>query len=100
MSSSTSSPSRHRVLGLTDYEYELIVERLGRDPNDVELAMLSLMWSEHCGYKHSRRLLRRLPTEGRHLLMGPAGSKMAAHRPAQCFDGRPPTTAVADGHPR
>jgi phosphoribosylformylglycinamidine synthase subunit PurL len=72
MSSSTSSlEERHRQLGLTDGEYARIVERLGRAPNDVELAMLSLMWSEHCGYKHSRRLLRRLPKDGRHVLMGP-----------------------------
>jgi len=70
-SSSSAGSTRHRALGLTDYEYELILERLGREPNDVELAMLSLMWSEHCAYKHSRTLLRRLPTEGRHLLMGP-----------------------------
>ncbi len=69
--SPTASSSRHRALGLTDYEYELILERLGREPNGVELAMLSLMWSEHCAYKHSRKLLRRLPTEGPHLLMGP-----------------------------
>jgi phosphoribosylformylglycinamidine synthase subunit PurL len=61
----------HRALGLTDYEYALILERLEREPNRVELAMLSLMWSEHCAYKHSRKLLRRLPTEGAHLLMGP-----------------------------
>jgi phosphoribosylformylglycinamidine synthase subunit PurL len=72
MSSSTSSlEERHRQLGLTDGEYARILERLGRAPNDVELAMLSLMWSEHCGYKHSRRLLRRLPNEGSHVLMGP-----------------------------
>jgi len=72
MSSSASSlEERHRQLGLTDGEYARILERLGRTPGDVELAMLSLMWSEHCGYKHSRRLLRRLPTEGRHLLLGP-----------------------------
>jgi phosphoribosylformylglycinamidine synthase II len=63
--------SRHRELGLTDHEYELIVDGLDREPNDVELAMLSLMWSEHCAYKHSRRLLRRLPTAGPHVLMGP-----------------------------
>ncbi len=69
----TASPSdnRHRALGLTDAEYELIVELLGRVPGDTELAMLSLMWSEHCAYKHSRKLLRRLPTEGPHVLMGP-----------------------------
>ena len=45
MSPTASPSSRHRQLGLTDYEYELIVERLDREPNDVELAMLSLMWS-------------------------------------------------------
>jgi len=72
MSNSTYSlDERHRQLGLTDDEYARILDRLGRAPNDVELAMLSLMWSEHCGYKHSRRLLRRLPKEGRHVLMGP-----------------------------
>ena len=65
------SPARHRLLGLTDSEYDLIVERLGREPGDVELAMLSLMWSEHCAYKHSRKLLRRLPTTGKHVLLGP-----------------------------
>jgi phosphoribosylformylglycinamidine synthase II len=69
---SRRSPSvRHRELGLTDAEYELIIVLLGRHPNDVELAMFSLMWSEHCSYKHSKRLLRRLPTEGPHVLMGP-----------------------------
>src|SRR5712672_2181188 len=68
---SPSSSSRHRQLGLTDFEYELIVERLEREPNDVELAMLSLWWSEHCAYKHSKKLLRRLPTDGEHVLVGP-----------------------------
>jgi phosphoribosylformylglycinamidine synthase len=62
---------RHRELGLTDAEYELILAGLGRDPSPTELAMLSLMWSEHCAYKHSKKLLRRLPTEGPHVLMGP-----------------------------
>jgi phosphoribosylformylglycinamidine synthase subunit PurL len=72
MSSSTSSlEERHRQLGLTDGEYARILELLGRAPGDVELAMLSLMWSEHCGYKHSRRVLRRLPNDGPHVLMGP-----------------------------
>jgi phosphoribosylformylglycinamidine synthase II len=67
----SATSSRHRELGLTDSEYQLILERLGREPGDVELAMLSLMWSEHCAYKHSKRLLRRLPTEGPHVLVGP-----------------------------
>jgi phosphoribosylformylglycinamidine synthase subunit PurL len=66
-----SAPAKHRELGLTDAEFELIVEKLGREPNDVELAMFSLLWSEHCAYKHSRKLLRRLPTEGERVLMGP-----------------------------
>jgi phosphoribosylformylglycinamidine synthase subunit PurL len=63
--------SRHRELGLTDAEYDLIVEKMGREPNEVELAVFSLMWSEHCGYKHSRRLLKTLPTEGGKLVLGP-----------------------------
>src|SRR5436305_10615107 len=63
--------SRHRELGLTDHEYELILGSLEREPNDLELAMLSLMWSEHCAYKHSRKLLRQLPTDGPHVLLGP-----------------------------
>jgi phosphoribosylformylglycinamidine synthase len=63
--------AKHRELGLTDSEYEQICDRLEREPNDVELAIFSLMWSEHCGYKHSKKLLRRLPTEGPHLLLGP-----------------------------
>jgi phosphoribosylformylglycinamidine synthase len=66
-----AAPARHRELGLTDSEYDLIVEQLGREPNGVELAMFSLMWSEHCGYKHSRRLLKTLPTEGKAVVMGP-----------------------------
>jgi phosphoribosylformylglycinamidine synthase II len=68
---SAGAQPRYRELGLTDYEYELIVAGLGREPVDVELAMLSLMWSEHCAYKHSKKLLRRLPTEGPHVLVGP-----------------------------
>jgi phosphoribosylformylglycinamidine synthase len=63
--------AEYRELGLTDSEYERILELLGREPNDVELAMFSLLWSEHCAYKHSRVLLRRLPTEGPRVLMGP-----------------------------
>jgi phosphoribosylformylglycinamidine synthase subunit PurL len=63
--------AKHRDLGLTDAEFERICELLERDPNDVELAMFSLLWSEHCAYKHSRKLLRRLPTEGERVLMGP-----------------------------
>ena len=62
---------RHAALGLTGPEYDRIVGLLEREPGDTELAMLSLMWSEHCSYKHSRKLLRRLPTDGPAVLMGP-----------------------------
>jgi phosphoribosylformylglycinamidine synthase subunit PurL len=58
-------------LGLTESEYALVCDKLGREPNEVELAMFSLLWSEHCSYKHSRKLLRTLPTEGEHVVMGP-----------------------------
>ena len=71
MPAASRPEARHRELGLTDAEYELILDKLGREPGDTELAMLSLMWSEHCAYKHSKKLLRRLPTGGPHVLMGP-----------------------------
>ena len=62
---------RHRQLGLTDDEAARIPELLGREPTDPELVMFSLMWSEHCSYKHSRPLLRGFPTTGDRVLQGP-----------------------------
>src|SRR5664279_4755594 len=59
------------ALGLTAAEYELVCEKQDGAPNQVELAMYSLLWSEHCAYKHSKKLLRTLPTEGDHVVMGP-----------------------------
>ncbi|MCD6727784.1 MAG: phosphoribosylformylglycinamidine synthase subunit PurL [Solirubrobacteraceae bacterium] len=59
------------ALGLTSDEHALISEKLGRAPNQVELAVFSLLWSEHCAYKHSKKLLRTLPTEGPQVIMGP-----------------------------
>src|SRR4051812_8198821 len=61
----------HRALGLTDWEADRIRELLGRDPNHFELAVFSLLWSEHCGYKHSAQLLKRLPSSGERVLQGP-----------------------------
>ena len=61
----------HRALGLTDEELDRIRGLLEREPNDFELAVFSLLWSEHCGYKHSALLLRRLPSEGSRVLQGP-----------------------------
>jgi phosphoribosylformylglycinamidine synthase subunit PurL len=56
---------------LTDGEYSRIEELMGREPNHFELAVFSLLWSEHCGYKHSALLLERLPSEGPRVLQGP-----------------------------
>jgi len=61
----------HRQLGLTDEELERILSVLGREPSRAELAMYSLMWSEHCSYKSSKVHLRRLPSEGARVLQGP-----------------------------
>ena len=62
----------HRQLGLTDDELEAIRERLaGRQPNELELAMFSVMWSEHCSYKSSKPLLGTLPTAGAGVVAGP-----------------------------
>ncbi len=61
----------HRRLGLSDGELRRIVEDLGREPNGFELAVYSLLWSEHCGYKHSALLLRRFGTSGASVLQGP-----------------------------
>jgi phosphoribosylformylglycinamidine synthase II len=65
------APDLHRRLGLTDDELVAIGERLGRPANELELAMFSVMWSEHCSYKSSKPLLRTLPTRGEGLLAGP-----------------------------
>jgi phosphoribosylformylglycinamidine synthase subunit PurL len=61
----------HRQLGLTDEELERILAVLGREPSRAELAMYSLMWSEHCSYKSSKVHLRRLPSQGARVLQGP-----------------------------
>ncbi|MGH8903958.1 MAG: phosphoribosylformylglycinamidine synthase subunit PurL [Egibacteraceae bacterium] len=60
-----------RRLGLTDGEYERVVAALGRVPSAAELGTYSVMWSEHCSYKSSRVYLRRLPTAGPRILVGP-----------------------------
>jgi phosphoribosylformylglycinamidine synthase subunit PurL len=58
-------------LGLSDFEYDRILELLGRAPTYLELSLFSVMWSEHCGYKNSRPLLRRFPNSGPRVLQGP-----------------------------
>ncbi len=61
----------HRQLGMTDDEYQSVVGILGRDPWGAELAMYSVMWSEHCSYKSSRKHLGRFPTEAPWVVVGP-----------------------------
>ncbi len=66
-----ATPPVEQRHGLTEAEYELVVDALGRVPNPVELGMFGAMWSEHCAYKHSRLLLARLPSTGGRVLVGP-----------------------------
>lgn len=61
----------YRQFGVTDEEYELICRFLGRKPNYTEIGVFSVMWSEHCSYKNSKPLLKRFPTKGPRVLMGP-----------------------------
>ncbi|MFW6174990.1 MAG: AIR synthase related protein, partial [Chloroflexota bacterium] len=58
-------------IALSRAEYEAIVDRLGREPEPLELGMFGALWSEHCGYKHSKPLLRTLPSTGERLLVAP-----------------------------
>ncbi|QHT59317.1 phosphoribosylformylglycinamidine synthase subunit PurL [Paenibacillus lycopersici] len=57
--------------GVTDYEYELICGFLGRKPNYTEIGVFSVMWSEHCSYKNSKKILKKFPIDGPKVLMGP-----------------------------
>jgi len=57
--------------GLSESEYEIILDRLGREPNLNELGIFSVMWSEHCSYKSSRRHLAKFLTKGKRVIQGP-----------------------------
>ena len=65
-------------IALKPDEYEEIVRRLGREPNAVELGMFGALWSEHCGYKHSKQLLRTFPSESPYLLTAPGQENAGA----------------------
>ena len=71
MSIKSVDERRLREVALTPDEYRVIVEQLRRAPNEVELGMLGVLWSEHCSYKSSKALLRRLPSSGAAVLQGP-----------------------------
>ena len=59
------------TFGLSLEEFDSVVKILDREPNSLEAAMFGALWSEHCGYKNSRPLLKRLPTQGKQVLQGP-----------------------------
>ena len=65
-------------IALTKEEYQLIVDLLDREPNAVELGMFGALWSEHCGYKHSKPLLRLLPSQGPRVLLPPGAENAGA----------------------
>ena len=80
MSTQTAAPSAAKPkttaelaaeFGLKPDEYQVILDRLGREPNYVELGVFSVMWSEHCSYKSSRKQLRKFPTTGPRVICGP-----------------------------
>ncbi|MCS6959882.1 MAG: phosphoribosylformylglycinamidine synthase subunit PurL [Pseudanabaenaceae cyanobacterium SKYGB_i_bin29] len=82
----STSPTKRE--GLTTQEYELVCQKLGREPNQAELGMFGVMWSEHCCYKNSRPLLRQFPTQGERILVGPgenAGVVKISDDIAVCF---------------
>lgn len=57
--------------GLAPNEYQVVLDRLGREPNNVELGVFSVMWSEHCSYKSSKIHLGKFPTKGPRVICGP-----------------------------
>ncbi|BAU64763.1 phosphoribosylformylglycinamidine synthase II [Stanieria sp. NIES-3757] len=71
ISSTPFSAQEIAAEGIKPEEYQEIVNRLGRHPNQAELGMFGVMWSEHCCYKNSRPLLKQFPTEGKRILVGP-----------------------------
>jgi len=68
---STSLRASAGTFGLSEAEFDDVVARLGREPNALEAGVFGALWSEHCGYKNSRPLLKRLPTAGPQVLQGP-----------------------------
>jgi len=66
-----ASKEQLEEIALSRKEYNLIVSKLGREPTEVELGMFGSLWSEHCGYKHSKALLKRFPTSGKYVLIKP-----------------------------
>lgn len=76
----TLTNNLYSKLGLTDFEFEEIKRQLGRVPNTIETYLFSAMWSEHCGYSHSRKYLSRFPKDGSmHAEENAGGVKIGNH---------------------
>src|SRR5499427_7895787 len=82
--------------GLTPDEYRRLVDMLGREPTFTELGIVSALWSEHCSYKHSRPLLRSLPTQAPHVLQGP-GENAGVVSIDPSYEGNPLVNAMCVG---
>ena len=77
-------------VGLTPFEADRVRELVGREPNALEWAMFGAMWSEHCAYKHSKKLLRTLPTNGPRVYGRPTpGFSESRSRRSRDFASRP-----------
>lgn len=61
----------YKQMGLSDAEFKMVEDILGRTPNYTETGLFSVMWSEHCSYKNSKPVLSKFPTSGEHVLQGP-----------------------------
>ena len=61
----------YRAAGLRREEYEELKKVLGREPNETELRIMGVMWSEHCSYKSTKHLLRNFPIKGEFVVLGP-----------------------------
>jgi len=65
------TPKLVKEMGLTEEEFSMIKEKIGKEPNFTELGLFSAMWSEHCSYKTSKPILKLFPTTGSQVLQGP-----------------------------
>ena len=65
------TPELVKEHGLNEEEYKLVLEIMGREPNINELGIFSVMWSEHCSYKSSKKWLKTLPTKADWVIQGP-----------------------------
>ena len=91
----TDTTPLYAALGLTTEEFERIRKTIGRDPSHTELAMFSVMWSEHCSYKSSRIHLRELPSDAPWLVVGP-GADAGVVQIAPAFSPGPCSTRAPE----